>query len=1445
MLNRIIFWSIHNKLIVAILTFVLIVVGIFSLRELPIDAVPDITNNQVQIITSSPSSGAEDIERLVTYPVEQTMTTIPGIEEIRSFSRFGLSVVTIVFKEDIDPYWARQQVSERLTEVKNQIPLGFGEPTMAPLSTGLGEIYQYTIRAKKGFEAEYDAVKLRTIQDWTIRRQLMGVPGVADVSGFGGKLKNYEIAIDPIKLKSHQLTISDVFHAIEKNNGNTGGAYIERYSMTTYIRTLGMIESISDIENIPLKETEEGMPVLVKNIAKVQTGTAVRYGALTWNQEGEAVGGIVLMLKGANSSEVIDLVKERIEQIKKTLPIGVELEVYLDRTNLVNRAISTVTTNLIEGALIVIFVLVLLLGNLRAGLIVASVIPLAMLFAITLMHLFGVSGNLMSLGALDFGLIVDGAVIIVESTLHLLHRHSNKRLSQLEMDNEVYSSASRFSKSAVFGQIIILVVYLPILALVGIEGKMFKPMAQTVMFAILGALILSLTYIPMVSSLFLSKQIRKDKTISDRIVDVFKKFYKPALRKVVRLNKIAILSIIGLLFLSVYLFQNLGAEFIPSLDEGDFAVETRLITGSSLSKTIETTTKASDLILKEFPEVKSVIGKIGTAEIPTDPMPIEACDLMIILKDKNEWVSASTRDDLANKMQLRLEQKFPGVSFGFQQPIQMRFNELMTGAKQDVVVKVYGEDFDDLSNYATKIGSLAKGIEGVQDVYVEEMSGLPQMIVHYNREAIAKYQVSIEEINNAINVGFAGQAAGLVFEGEKCFDLVVKLDSNSRQTPEDIKQLTVTTASGKQIPLNEVAEVTVQNGPNQIQRDDAKRRIIIGFNVRGRDVESIVKELKGKMDRQISMKPGYYSTFGGTFKNLENARSRLMIAVPAALLLIFFLLYLTFNSLLQATLIFTAIPLASIGGVIALWIRDMPFSISAGVGFIALFGVAVLNGIVLISEFNSLKKRGITNTVRVVISGTENRLRPVLLTAFVASLGFLPMALSHGSGAEVQKPLATVVIGGLVTATVLTLFILPIFYLLAQKIAFRKNLLIIVIIILPNLAFSQANLTLESFLDSAKENNSYLNYLKINSEKELLKGKTVLMPKTQLSFMVGQYNSYYAFDNNLTLSQSIPYPTLFKEERKLGEIKSKSAQTDIEVAWLELKMKITHQIDKYYYTKAKIKILQKQDSLISAIIEKIRVQKNVQDITKYEVSLAQTRKKIVENQLLKLHIDLENNKIQIQELTQLKNPEFNIKEVEYSMKSIVLNNHDTSWFNHPIINKYDQNKKIIQQESQVNKARQLPEFTFSYFNQSLVGVQNINGVDTQFDPSNRFQGVQIGVDFSLFNKGYKNLQRTKDLEVQEQILQSSQQYNLLNSKIELLKNQYRECLISLELFESQILPETNLMQEEAKLVWQTGGMSLVDFFQLKEMVFKTENEYLDIKHKINQLVIEYNWLTLK
>ena len=1448
MLNRIIHWSIHNKLIVAVLTLFLVTWGVFSLKSLPIDAVPDITNNQVQIITSSPSSGAEDIERFVTFPVEQTMATIPGIEEMRSFSRFGLSVVTVVFEEDVDVYWARQQVAQRLYEAKNQIPPGFGDPSMAPLSTGLGEIYQYTLRAKKGFESMFGPAELRTIQDWTIRRQLLGVSGVADVSGFGGKLKNYEVAIDPIKLKSHDLTIADVFNALEKNNGNTGGAYIEKHSMTTYIRTEGIIQSLKDIENIPLKETDDGMPILIKNVSSVQYGSAVRYGALTWNNTGEAVGGIVLMLKGANSSDVIKRVKIQIEQIKKSLPEGVELAVYLDRTNLVNRAISTVTTNLIEGALIVIFVLVLLLGNLRAGLIVASVIPLAMLFAISLMKVFGVSGNLMSLGALDFGLIVDGAVIIVESTLHILQHKSNKKLTQDQMNDEVYYSASRFSKSAVFGQIIILVVYLPILALVGIEGKMFKPMAQTVMFAVLGALILSLTYVPMISSLVLSKKIRTTKTISDRMVDFIRDIYQPLLKRIIRINKLALALIGTLLILSLLLFGNLGAEFIPSLDEGDFAVETRLVTGSGLTKTIEATTKASDLLLKEFPEVKEVVGKIGTAEIPTDPMPIEACDLMIILKDKKDWVSAKNKEDLAAKMQQKLEEKLPGVSFGFQQPIQMRFNELMTGAKQDVVVKIYGEDFEELSKYAQKVGSIAKRIEGVQDVYVEEMNGLPQMLITYDREAIAKYQVSIEEINRAINIGFAGQSAGLVFEGEKRFDLIVKLDSTYRQSPEDLKQLTVTAENGRQIPLNELAKVTIQTGPNQIQRDDAKRRILVGFNVRGRDVESIMQELKTEMDQKLKLKPGYYPTFGGTFKNLEHARDRLLIAVPAALLLIFFLLYLTFASLKQALLIFTAIPLAAIGGVFALWFRDMPFSISAGVGFIALFGVAVLNGIVLITEFNSLKKQGYTNSLRLVILGTQNRLRPVLLTAFVASLGFLPMALSQGSGAEVQKPLATVVIGGLVTATLLTLFILPILFMLTDRVKAKK---IPLKVILPFMflvtfsSFSQTTWTLERCLDSAKVNNKLLQSIQKKADTERMRGRTVLLPKTGVSFMLGQYNSYYAWDNNLTISQSIPFPTVFAEERILGEAKAKSILVDYQIAWLAIKRDIELTYDSYQFTMAKLKILEHQDSLLGAIQTRSQIQKDLQEITKLDFSMVQSKRKSLQHQIEFHQVELKNLVIKLQALMQVTKFSSEIPILPYTVTDIVLFSQDSISMLHPSFHKFEREIQVLNQQKMVEKANHLPGFSLSYFNQTLVGVQNVNGTDKQFNQSNRFQGVQLGIDVPVFNKGYKNLQKVISLaQMENQMLASNYAYQL-ESDFDQLKNQYQQLLKGLELYDLQLVPEAKLMNEEAKIALQTGDISLLNYFQIKEITLKTEFELVEIKHSLNQSNIQYKWFVQK
>jgi len=1038
MLDKIIHYSINNKLIIGLFTIGLIIWGGYSITQLPIDAVPDITNNQVQIITVASSQSALDIERLVTFPIEQTMATIPNIGEIRSFSRFGLSVVTIVFHDNIDVYWARQQVSERLNMAAKQIPPGVGSPELAPVTTGLGEIYQYTLRPKKGYEGKYNPTELRSIQDWIVRRQLLGTVGVADVASFGGYLKQYEIALNPDKLRSQNLSIAEVFSALEKNNQNTGGAYIDKKPNAWFIRSQGLIGSTEDIGKIVVKNTSTGIPVLIRDIAEVGFGHATRFGAMTYNNEGEVVGAIVLMLKGENSSAVVNRVKERIKQIAKTLPEGVEIEAFIDRSKLVNRAIGTVEKNLVEGALIVIGVLVLFLGNLRAGLIVASVIPLAMLFAVSLMHVFGVSGNLMSLGAIDFGLIVDGAVIIVEATMHHLGLRKSVRLTKEEMDLEVYESASKIRTSAAFGEIIILIVYLPILALVGVEGKMFKPMAQTVAFAILGAFLMSLTYVPMMSALCLSRNTTHKKNLSDKMMDFFHRIYTPVINGALKHRLIIVSSAVILFIVSIITFTNMGGEFLPTLEEGDFAVETRVLTGSSLSHTIESATKAAEIILREFPdEVREVVAKVGSSEIPTDPMPIEACDLMILLKDKDDWKKAEGREELIEKMSEALED-VPGVTFGFQQPIQMRFNELMTGVRQDIAIKIFGEDLDVLTDLSKEIGKIVDKVDGAQGLYIEEVTGLPQIVVNINRDEVAKYGLAIETINQVINTAFAGQAAGLVYEGERRYDLTLRLASQNRQSIEDVRNLFITSPKGEQIPLKQLADVEFKIGPNQIQREDAKRRIIVGFNVSGRDIATVVKEVQQKIEQKVKFPPGYYPTYGGQFENLEKAKARLSIAVPVALLLIFLLLYFTFHSMKQSLLIFTAIPMSAIGGVFALLLRGMPFSISAGVGFIALFGVAVLNGIVLIAEFNRLKKEGMIDLHDIILKATSVRLRPVLMTAAVASLGFLPMALATSAGAEVQKPLATVVIGGLISSTLLTLIVLPCIYIYFEKIGSSK-----------------------------------------------------------------------------------------------------------------------------------------------------------------------------------------------------------------------------------------------------------------------------------------------------------------------------------------------------------------------------------------------------------------------
>ncbi|WP_205529833.1 CusA/CzcA family heavy metal efflux RND transporter [Pedobacter chitinilyticus] len=1032
MLDNIIKFSIKNKLVIGAMTSLLVIWGVWSATKLPIDAVPDITNNQVQIITVCPTLAGQEVEQLVTFPIEQSIANVPNLEETRSISRFGLSVITVVFKDDVDIYFARQLINEKLKEAEENIPKGIGTPELAPVSTGLGEVYQYIIHPKKGSEKKYDAKALRTMQDWIVARQLYGTPGIAEVNSFGGELKQYEVAVNPNRLRAMGVSVSEVFTALEKNNQNTGGAYIDKKPNAYFIRGIGLVTSLEDVKNISVKNETGSVPIFIKDVAEVRFGNAIRYGAMTYNGEIDAVGGVVMMLKGENSNEVVKRIKEKLPIIQKSLPDDIVIEPYLDRTDLVGRAINTVEKNLIEGALIVIFVLVLFLGNLRAGLIVASAIPLSMLFALGLMNVFGVSANLMSLGAIDFGLIVDGAVIIVEATLHHLGlRKSVNKLSQQEMDQEVFESASKIRSSAAFGEIIILIVYIPILTLVGIEGKMFRPMAQTVSFAIFGALILSLTYIPMMCALFLSKKASHKATFSDRMMSWLQNRYTPLLKKAMRIKYWLIGVTVAVFAFCLFLFKNMGGEFIPQLQEGDFAFHCILPQGSSLSQSIETSMQASRII-KQFDEVKMVVGKTGAAEVPTDPMPPEATDLMILLKPKKEWKSDRSYEELADAINEKLE-AIPGVFFEKNQPIQMRFNELMTGVRQDVAVKIFGENLDTLAVYADQASKVIQGVNGATSPQVERVSGLPQINVTYDRTRIANYGLNVQDVNDVLSTAFAGKSAGVVFENERRFDLVVRLDSTHRGSIEDVSNLMMATATGNQIPLSQVATVEYKLGPAQISREAGKRRIVIGFNVSGRDVQSVVEDIQQKLNQQVKLPTGYYFTYGGQFENLQEASNRLMIAVPISLLLIFVLLYFTFRSFKQAALIFTAIPMSAIGGVFALMLRGMPFSISAGIGFIALFGVAVLNGIVMIGTFNQLQKEGWKNMLDRVLEGTKIRLRPVLMTATVASLGFLPMALSTSAGAEVQKPLATVVIGGLITATFLTLFVLPLLYMIFNR----------------------------------------------------------------------------------------------------------------------------------------------------------------------------------------------------------------------------------------------------------------------------------------------------------------------------------------------------------------------------------------------------------------------------
>jgi cobalt-zinc-cadmium resistance protein CzcA len=1438
MLDRIIRFSIENKLIIWILTLALVGWGGYSLTRLPIDAVPDITNNQVQVITRTPSLAAPEVERLITFPIEQTMASIPEIEEVRSISRFGLSVVTIVFHDDADIYWARQQVNERLSEAKSLIPNGIGNPELSPISTGLGEIYQYTVHAKKGYEKQYDATSLRTIQDWYIRRQLLGTPGVAEVNSWGGFLKQYEVSLDPAKLRSYNLSINEVFTALERNNQNTGGAYIDKKPTAYFIRSEGLIGSLDDIGKIVVKNTSGGAPVLIRDIATVGYGYANRYGALTRNGDGEAVGGLVMMLKGQNSSEVVGRVEKRMEQIRKTLPEGVDIDPFLVRSELVERAIGTVTKNLVEGALIVIFVLVVFLGNLRAGLITASVIPLAMLFAVALMNLFGVSGNLMSLGAIDFGLIVDGAVIIVEATLHHFGLRPAGRLNQAQMDEEVYQSASKIRSSAAFGEIIILIVYLPLWTLSGIEGKMFKPMAQVVSFAILGAFILSLTYVPMMTALFLSKNITHRQSLSDRIMAFFHKLYTPLISGALR-HKLLILAAAVVLFgVSVWSFSRLGGEFIPTLEEGDFVAETMLLTGSSLSQTVDKVTQASDLLKKRFPEVTQVIGKIGAAEIPTDPMPMEACDLTIKLKPKDQWTSAKTREELANLMTEALEE-IPGVNFGISQPIQFRSNELISGVRQDIGVKIFGEDLNELVRLQQQVGALVSTVDGAKDIFMEKVSGLPQIVVRIDRDRLAKFGMDIETVNRAVRSAFAGETAGLVYEGEKRFELVVRFSADNRQKIEDVQNLFVTTPAGVHIPLQQVADVSLQLGPNQIQREDAKRRITIGFNVRGRDIKSVVQELEGKINAKVKFPSGYYVRYGGQFENLQKATGRLSIAVPLALALIFVLLYFTFRSVSQSLLIFTAIPMAAIGGVYALMLRDMPFSISAGVGFIALFGVAVLNGIVLIGEFNFLKKSGLTDIREIILTGTETRLRPILMTAAVASLGFLPMAVSSGAGGEVQKPLATVVIGGLITSTLLTLFVIPILYMyLEQRIQLKASRIVPVIglVFLSLSGYAQGGLTVDDAVRTALERNRSIAAARLDVKaRDALRKTAREVPKTDLTAMLGQYNSY-KFDQNFTLSQTIPNPGVFKARSSVLESQVKSAEIQVAVSENDLRF----QVKSVWYESAYLAELERylatQDSLYTDFARAADVRLRTGETGSLESTIAQTRLRQVQTQRRQNEADRNIAGQRLQTLLFSEEP-VRIQSTGLPLRPLP----DTASSQNPLLAWYAQQVRVAEAERRLQQANRLPDYSLGYFNQSLIGTVKPGSTETA-NGLNRFHGVQAGISFPLFGKASKARVESARITEQAQQNQFDQQQRNVRGEVSALVQEVKKLQQTIDYYQSSALPQAAEITRQAKRGFQAGEIGYVEYLQGVSTANDLRIGYLQTVNDYNQQVIRLEYV---
>jgi len=1446
MINSIISFSIKNKALIWLMTIGLVIGGIYSMTKVPLDAMPDITNNQVLVITTAPNLGTEDIEQFVTYQVELAVANLPDVTEIRSVSRFGLSVVTIVFEESAGTYLPRQLVSEALVEVKEKIPEGFGEPFMAPISTGLGEIYQYTLEVQEGFDTVYDDMELRTMQEWIVKRQMAMLPGVVEVNSFGGRAKQYEVAVNPDKLRSMGLTITDIFDALEANNQNTGGAYIEKNYQANFIRGEGLMRSLDDIKNTVVSN-KNNQPVFIRDVAEVKYGSFVRFGAFTKNGKGEAVGGIVMMLKGENSNDVIKAVKERVALIQKSLPEGVVIKSFLDRSKLIKSTTSTVAENLSLGALIVIFVLVIFLGNLRGGLIVASTIPLALLFAFIMMNLFGVWANLMSLGALDFGILVDGAVIIVESMIFYLHKKNliGTKLDQPKRNEIAYKSASKMMNSAFFGQLIILIVFIPVLALQGVEGKMFIPMAMTFGFAVLGVVVLCLTYIPMMAAQFLQPPKTDKKTWGDRLIGKLEKIYSPIIDWAIKRSRIVIAIALVLLISGGFLFTRMGAEFIPKLDEGDFAFQAFLKPGTSLTEVTKASTRLEQIVLENFPdEIESIQSRIGVADLPMDPMPIDIADIFVILTPQDQWTRVESKKELIDKVREKVS-VLPGINFEFSQPVEMRFNELLTGIRQDLAVKLYGDDLEILADKAEEIAGLVAGIDGVAAIKAEATRGLPQITVNYDRNKMGRYGLNITELNTVIETAFSGGVAGSIYEGEKMFDLVVRLDEEHRTSIDDIRNLYVNLQDGNQIPIKEVAEISYQPGPMQISRDNTNRRTYVGINVEGRDIKSLVEEIQTTLDKKLELPTGYYIRYGGAFENLERASKRLSLVVPLALALIFMLVFFAVKSFKQTLMIYVAVPFAAVGGVFSLFLRDMPFSISAGVGFIVLFGVAVLNGLVLISGFNELKQEGKLHINDIIKKGSIRRIRPILLTASTDILGFLPMAISASAGAEVQRPLATVVIGGMLTSTLLTLIVLPILYKYVESgkktiklpkvaTAVLTILMIVTISVFPNeLSAQDSSLNLQQAIERAKENYPSIKaaQMEIDKQKAL---KATAYDFGSTSIYTGKEevgNGMPGVKNQIGIGQSDIDIFGITAKSKLADARTQQAVMGLNLTEQTLSRDVSIAWYNAVYFKQQWLLFKELDTLYADFQKAAELRYKTQQTSKIGFLSASAKYKELQ---VDIKIAESNYLASLQILNQylLYPSEFDVRIQNIGQHVFDIVSKSESLIESPLLNYYSTAINVAESEWKTEKANFLPKLNLGYKLQSVDG-------------NSGFYGWKAGVTIPMLY--FSQSGKTKAANINLQI--TSQQYQQKELEIKAGYNQQISRYLALQdvinYYRAEAIPLADEQIQASNLAYKLGSIDYIQFIQNMETAINTKQEFLIQQAEYFELSAQLKYITGK